>query len=430
MSREMKRVEWRYSTNIYEVNLRQYTPEGTIRAFLPELPRLRKMGIETLWFMPITPISREKMKGTLGSYYACSDYTRVNPEFGTLDDFRMFVKYAHGSGFRVILDWVANHTGWDHIWTRTHPEYYKKDPVSGTFKPPSGMDDIIELDFKNPELEQAMIEAMCFWVKECDIDGFRCDLAFWVDLQFWRKARPRLDALKPLFWLAELDELEHPEYMEVFDASYAWTWMHKTEDFYKKKLPLSTLETILHRYDLATNGLSIPVYFTSNHDENSWNGTEFEKYGDMANALAVFSCTWNGIPLIYNGQELPNRKRLKFFDKDFIEWSGNYELAEFYSKLLKLRTSHPALRSGNPQVSTQRLNTEANERIFAYLRKMGDQEVLVMLNFSAGEPVRFHIKDHGIQGRFNDLFSGESLKLDAFSEFVLSEWAWRVLVKQ
>ena len=426
MSTPLSRVEWRHSTNVYEVNLRQYTPEGTFNAFAAHLPRLRQMGVETLWFMPVTPISKERIKGTLGSYYACSDYTRINTEFGSLEDFRKLVNQAHQLGFKVIIDWVANHTGWDHVWTRTNPEYYKKDPQTGTFKAASGMDDIIELDFKNTQLVQAMIEAMQFWVKRFDIDGFRCDLAFWVELDFWKMARPALDALKPLFWLGELDELEHPEYMEVFDASYCWTWMHKTEDFYKKHLPISSLDAVLQRYASATNGISIPAWFTSNHDENSWNGTEFEKYGDMTNALAVFSFTWNGMPLLYSGQELPNLKRLKFFDRDPIEWNSELKLAGFYQKLLQLHSKHPALRAADTSVTTFRLQTEANERVFAFLRKKENQQVLVLLNLSSGDPVRFHIQEHGPEGEFTELFSQQSIRLDGYSEYLLTSWDYKV----
>ncbi|HQW44068.1 MAG TPA: alpha-amylase family glycosyl hydrolase, partial [Chitinophagaceae bacterium] len=245
MQTRFKPVEWMHNTNIYEVNIRQFTAAGTFNAFVRELPRLKDMGVKTLWFMPVTPIAQKNKKGSLGSYYACSDYTAINPEFGTLDDFKSLVKQAHEMGFKVIIDWVANHTGWDHIWTKEHPEYFLKDSATNDFKRASGMDDIIELDFSNKDLRMAMKEAMKFWVTECDIDGFRCDLAFWVELDFWKEARKELDAVKPLFWLGEFDELEKPEYGEAFDASYTWTWMHKTEDFYKKSGTLDTLFTVL-----------------------------------------------------------------------------------------------------------------------------------------------------------------------------------------
>ena len=320
MSYDFKPLDWTHNTNIYEVNIRQYTKEGSFKAFGKALPRLKDMGVKTLWFMPITPIAQKNKKGVLGSYYAASDYTSINPEFGTLDDFRILVRRAHEIGFKVIIDWVANHTGWDHKWTKEHPDYYEKDDTTGDFKIASGMDDIIELNFHNPALVRAMIDAMKFWIAECDIDGFRCDLAFWVELEFWKEARKELDAIKPLFWLGELDPIEHPEYMGTFDAAYTWTWMHKTEDFYKQNLSLDVLNSVLKEYD-AVGDASMRAWFTSNHDENSWNGSEYEKYGDMAKLLAVFSCTWNGIPLIYSGQELPNLKRLKFFEKDAIDWT-------------------------------------------------------------------------------------------------------------
>ena len=309
---------WVNHTNVYEVNLRQYTEEGTFIAFAKHLERLKDMGIETLWFMPITPISEEKKKGTLGSYYACSDYTSVNPEFGTIEDFIALVKEAHQMGFKVIIDWVANHTGWDHSWTLSHPEYYKIDPITGTFQAASGMDDIIELDFTNPSLRTAMIEAMLFWVRSCDIDGFRCDLAFWVTLDFWIEARTAIEKEKTLFWLAETEPIDHPDYFRAFDACYTWKWMHNTEEFYKGELGLDILKQVLNQYEEVCGNDNFPLWFTTNHDENSWNGTEYEKYGPMAITLAVFSCTWSGLPLVYSGQELPVKKRLKFFDKDTI----------------------------------------------------------------------------------------------------------------
>jgi len=409
----MTTTDWKHTTNIYEVNLRQYTPGGTFRDFAAALPRLKDMGVGTLWFMPITPIAREHMKGTLGSYYACSDYTAVNPEFGTLQDFQQLVKQAHEMGFKVIIDWVANHTGWDHVWTKSHPDYYLRDSATGTFKIASGMDDIIELDYGNPELRRAMIDAMKFWVNKADIDGFRCDLASWVELDFWKEARPQLDAVKPLFWLGEFDELENPDYGTVFDASYSWKWMHKTEDFFKKKQPLSELYDLLLQYNTIGDS-SMRAWFTSNHDENSWNGTEYEKYGNLAQTLAVFSCTWNGVPLVYSGQEIPLKdKRLQFFDRDPIPWPGNdvqqtsgLQLHGFYKVLLQLHATNPALRGGDPAVTTFKLTTTADDKVLAYLRKNGSHEVLVVLNFSDAPNLRFDVTDAHLTGSFKNVFSG------------------------
>jgi len=422
MSYDFQPLNWTHNTNIYEVNIRQYTKEGSFKAFGKELPRLKDMGVKTLWFMPITPIAQKNKKGVLGSYYAASDYISINPEFGTLDDFRILVKDAHELGFKVIIDWVANHTGWDHKWTTEHPDYYKKDPATGDFQIASGMDDIIELNFHNQELVKAMIGAMKFWIEECDIDGFRCDLAFWVELEFWKEARKELDAVKPLFWLGELDPIEHPEYMGTFDAAYTWTWMHKTEDFYKKNLSLHVLDTVLKEYD-AIGDSSMRTWFTSNHDENSWNGSEYEKYGNMAKALAVFSCTWNGIPLIYSGQELPNLKRLKFFEKDAIEWRENSELHDFYRTLLNLHTNNPALRAGDPETKTEKLTPSDNQHIFAFLRKDGEQQVLVILNFSCTS-ASFLLDS--INGKFRDVFSFKEMEFSNKKSFQLNSWEYLV----
>jgi alpha-amylase len=431
MTKEFRPLPWAHNTNIYEVNIRQYTPEGTFNAFAKELPRLKDMGVATLWFMPITPIAQKNKKGSLGSYYAAYDYTSISPEFGTLEDFKNLVKAAHQQGFKVIIDWVANHTGWDHVWTKSHPEYFLKDSATGTFKIASGMDDIIELDYKNPGMRKAMIDAMKYWVTECDIDGYRCDLASWVEVDFWFEARPQVDAVKPLFWLGEFDELETPAYGHVFDASYSWKWMHKTKDFYQNHRPLSELDSLLDQYT-ALKSTCMRAWFTTNHDENSWNGTEYEKYGNMARALAVFSCTWDGVPLIYNGQELPMlTKRLAFFEKDPIPWTGTYELHDFYKTLLNLHSTNPAVRGGDPQATLTKIRTSDGAHVLAYLRKNGGNEVLVILNFSYNSKIPVNILDDKISGSFKDLFSGNThdFSIDKGRTFEMDAWEYIVLVK-
>lgn len=414
--------DWIYSTNIYEVNVRQYTKEGTFNAFAQHLPRLKEMGVQTLWFMPVTPISKKEMKGTMGSYYACSDYTSINPEFGTLQDFKNLVDYAHKLELKVIIDWVANHTGWDHAWTKEHPDWYERES-NGEFKRASGMDDIIELNYGNKDMRKAMIEAMKFWVRKCGIDGFRCDLAFWVELDFWLEAIPQVNELKPLFWLAEADALQYPDYMQVFDAAYAWTWMHKTEDWYKMKLPLKILTNVLDSYD---NVPGIKAWFTSNHDENSWNGTEYEKYGDAAKALAVHSCTWTGIPLLYSGQEIPNTKRLKFFDKDVIQWKKHCELHDFYQTLLHLQHDNPALHFKSDLFQ---LHTSSDSNVLCYLRKRDEHEVIVFLNLS-DHAVKFELLDKWVEGNFREIFLHNEKDFGVNRSFEMKAWEWRVWVKE
>lgn len=407
--------QWIKTTNIYEVNLRQYTPEGTINAFVEHLPRLHKMGVETLWFMPLTPIAQKNKKGTMGSYYACSDYTSVNEEFGTLDDFKLLVIKAHSMGFKIIIDWVANHTGMDHLWTREHPDWYEKDEQTGDFKKASGMDDIIELDFKNPDLRKAMIDAMTFWVVETGIDGFRCDLAFWVQLDFWVEAKKELDKVKDLFWLGELDALEHPGYMQVFDAAYTWTWMHKTEQFYKGQLSFTDLMQVLQRYKEQPGAAA---WFTTNHDENSWNGTEYEKYGALAKALAVFSCTWPGLPLVYSGQELPNYKRLQFFEKDEIEWSDKIELHDFYKTLFELRKSN-ALAT---DASVSHIQIEHTPALI-FIRSSGVDKIGVAINFSAA---KFDVEMPDTWTDIKEIFSSDEIAVSSKQKIVLPPWGFSI----
>jgi glycosidase len=423
-----KKADWIKNTDVYEVNIRQYSLEGTFKAFEKHLPRLKDMGVSTLWFMPITPISQKLKKGSMGSPYACSDYISINPEFGNLEDFKSTVKIAQGLGFKIIIDWVANHTGWDHVWTITHPEYYKKDIATGDFKIASGMDDIIELDYDNPSLRASMIDSMKYWITECGIDGFRCDLAFWVRLDFWMEARVELEKIKTLFWLAESDPLENPDYYNAFDACYTWTWMHQTADFYKNHQNKNILDGILNRYDQNGNKENIKLWFTSNHDENSWNGTEYEKYGEAAKAFAVHSFTWEGIPLIYSGQELPNLKRLEFFEKDTIDWTEKFELHDFYKTLLKLRKENPALRAGDEESITVILHTNYENNILAYLRKNGEQEVLVLLNFSS-QLVEFSIIDEKFGGNFKDVFTERNFDFTEIKSFELIPWAYKIFEK-
>lgn len=422
MEIDRKEMNWIKNTNIYEVNLRQYTPEGTIIAFQKHLPRLREMGVKTLWFMPLTPIAQKNKKGEMGSYYAAADYTSVSNEFGTVAQFKALVDEAHSIGMKVIIDWVANHTGWDHVWTKQHPEWFLKDSATNDFKIASGMDDIIELDFSNTEMRKAMIGAMKYWIDSAGIDGFRCDLAFWVELDFWKQAKTELEKTKKLFWLGELDAIENADYMQVFDAAYTWKWMHKTKEWYQHQWRVDSLRQLLADYQKAPG---IKTWFTTNHDENSWNGTEYEKYGDAALPLAVFSITYKGIPLLYSGQELPNKKRLEFFKKDAIQWTAKNELHDFYKKLLELRSEHPALSADAELIPVE---TTSEGSILAYLRRSGGKEVLVLLNLT-GNKQKFDIRSTHVDGKFQDLFTGEAKDFSGEEFAGLAPWGYMVLSK-
>lgn len=423
MSEQFTPVNWSSDTNIYEVNLRQYTEEGTFMAFEKELPRLKNMGIEVLWFMPVTPISEKMRQGTLGSYYACSDYTATNPEFGSIDDFKQLVDSAHTLQFKVIIDWVANHTGWDHCWTWEHPDFYRRNN-EGNFYDAHGWIDVIDLNYDNPGLHTAMIEAMKFWIHECNIDGFRCDMAMLVPLTFWKNARTALDGCdKKLFWLAECEEID---YHEAFDITYGWKLLHCMEAFWRNEAGIEGLTNLLTYYHTEFPPGAMHALFTTNHDENSHSGSEYQRLGNAADAFAVLCSTWNGIPLIYSGQEMPNKKSLKFFDKDAIEWNGHYELHDFFKRLLSLRKSNAAMQVTNVQV--QRINTNDDRYLFCYVRKNGSDEVLVILNLSHKDMSSVNL-NAVTSGQYRNIFTEEVIEINSDSNFQMNAWTYFVYEK-
>ncbi len=420
MGKQFSTVDWAKGSNIYEVNIRQYTPEGSFASFAKHLPRLKQMGVQILWLMPITPISEKVRQGSLGSYYACSSYTAINPEFGTLDDFKELVKKAHALGFKLIIDWVANHTGWDHPWTIEHPDWYLRD-AEGNFTEKNGWHDVIDLDYTQKDMRAALISAMQYWINETGIDGFRCDMAHLVPLDFWIEARKQCDTLKPLYWLAECEVVA---YHDAFDTSYAWWWMHVTEEYAQGKDSLNMVREVLHAYTQYPPGAT-KLFFTNNHDENSWNGTEYEKYGKTARAWAVFTQTWRGIPLIYSGQESPNTKRLQFFDKDPIQWNHPPKLEGFYTALLSLRKRNDAITNGETFI----LPTDNGKQLMAYLRRKEDNCVLVILNLSKDTRAKIDVEHPWLKGLFKNIFSELIFQFDTKESFELQEGEYIVYEK-
>lgn len=414
---------WSLQSNIYEVNLRQYSQAGTFSEFEKHLPRLRKMGVEILWFMPITPIGklgRKMTEADLGSYYAVKDYKAVNPEFGTMAEWKALVKKAHAMGFKVITDWVANHTANDNHWMTAHPGFYVRD-ASGKVVSPYDWSDVRKLNYANTEMRDSMIDAMKFWLTT-GIDGFRCDVAEDVPEDFWKDCIGKLRKIKPVFMLAEG---EKPGLHEAgFDETYTWSIMRAMGDLYKGKLSVTQFDSILNKNISDFPASACRLYFTTNHDENSWNGTEFEKYGDAYKAFAVLSQTfYQSIPLIYNGQELPNRKRLKFFVKDTIGWNGNYAMAPFYQALLALRHSNPALAS---DASYKRLSSSDNKNLFIFQREKGGHKIVVALNLS-GNASRFTITDAAAAGTATNLFTRKKQQISTTTSLQLEPWGYLVL---
>ena len=413
---------WSLQSNIYEINLRQYSASGSIKDFEKHLPRLKKMGVEILWFMPITPIGMEGRKMTndeLGSYYAVRDYKGVNEEFGTMKDWKALVKHAHAMGFKVIVDWVANHSSPDNPWVKNHPDFYKKDK-NGNPTYTADWSDTRNLNYENRELRDSMIDAMKFWIKTSDIDGFRCDVADGPPVDFWKQCITALRKIKNVFMLAES---EKPAlHTAGFDATYAWSVMVAMGDVYTRKKTVWQFDSLLKANIARFPKDAYRMYFTTNHDENSWNGTEFEKYGDAYKTFAVLSQTfYQSIPLIYNGQEVPNKKRLKFFVKDPIE-CNRFEIEPFYSTLLHLRKSNVALGAN---ASYKRLGTAHDDAIFAYVREKNGHKVAVLLNLS-GQPQRFTFRNGSVNGNPLNVFSRKKEKINSQREYNLEAWGYRV----
>jgi glycosidase len=383
---------WARHATIYQVNVRQYTPEGTFRAAEADLPRLQRMGVGILWLMPINPIGRSHRKGTLGSAYSVRDYRAVNPELGTLADLQHYVATAHRLGMHVILDWVANHTAWDSNLTTAHPDWYTRDSL-GHFRPPvADWQDVIDLDYRKPALRRYMTESMAYWVKTADLDGFRCDVAGLVPTDFWNDTRQELEKLKPVFMLAEWDELFPPTFISrqefdphtrllerAFDATYALRLHGLLDSLGRHQKPTAELA----RYRAAERKLYPPgvslMTFTSTHDINAWDGSEYERLGENALPEAVLATLWPGIPMLYNGQEAAMKKRLRFFDKDTIAW-GSYPLQGFYTKLLQLKKEHPALQNFDA-TSTFRLLPSPPQTV-VFDRSKNGEAIAVAVNLS------------------------------------------------
>jgi len=418
---------WSAQSNIYEVNLRQYSSSGSIKEFEKHLPRLKDMGVEILWFMPITPIGKEGRKETerdLGSYYAVKDYKAFNEEFGTMDVWKAFVKNAQSMGFKVITDWVPNHTAIDNHWMRAHPDFYAKDSA-GNIIAPHGWMDVRKLNYDNRELRDSMIDAMKFWVTQTGIDGFRCDVAEDVPVDFWKACIDSLRKIKNVFMLAEGEKADLHE--AGFDATYAWDMMRVTTDLYAGKKSVIQFDSAINAGIAKFPASAYRMYFTTNHDENSWNGTEFQKYGDAYKTFAVFTQTmYQSVPLIYSGQESMNKKQLKFFVKDTIAWNGKFEMASFYKTLLTLRKTNAALGADG---TFKKLVSSNNAAIYAYQREKDGHKVIVILNLSK-QPQKFNIKDAVVDGEPLNVFMGVKEKVNSSHEFSMEPWGYIVYVYQ
>ena len=432
---------------IYEVNIRQYSPEGTFTAFTKDIPQLKELGVKIIWVMPIFPISQTKRKATggddskfasempaaeqhkyLGSYYAVSDFKKVNPEFGTIEDFRNLVKTAHDNGIYVILDWVPNHTGWDHVWIKNHPEYYTKnakgeiiDPINPETGKSWGWSDVADLNYDNQGLRKEMTADMLHWIKNENIDGFRCDVASNVPLDFWQQAIPQLRKEKNIFMLAEAWE---PELLKdgLFDMAYGWEAHHTMNRIAQGKNTVKDWDKLILDNQKKYNANDILTNFVDNHDENSWNGTTKSRLAKAEEAMTALSYLMPGMPLIYSGNEYGLNHSLKFFEKDSIPKTKG-SAWELRRKLGKLKTENSALNGGKKSASYKKIATPNDTEILAFEREKNGEKIIYIANLS-DKTISTSLP---INGEFVDFITGKKIIFDAKLNTQLQPWQYYIL---
>ena len=413
---------WAAKSTIYEVNIRQYSAAGDFKSVTQSLPRLKKLGVGILWLMPVQPISQLKRKGTLGSPYSVADYKGINPEFGKADDLHALIKTAHSLGMKVILDWVANHSGWDNPWIE-NKSWYHQDGFGNVVSPNADWSDVAWLNYENQEMRAAMIDAMKYWVTQFDIDGYRADVASGVPVDFWEEASAQLQAIKPLFMLAEeqgtLGMLD-----KAFVANYNWRLLGIFNLVAEGQLPADTFMSYYRLKNSSYSKGALPMNFITNHDENSWNGSEFKRLGAAVPAMAALTFTLPGIPLIYSGQEVGNTRELEFFEKDQIP---NIEVENatttFYKKLVALKTKNAALWNSAPLATTDL--TQKNPNIISFYRTVGKNRVMILVNASEKlQPVKVDTRE--VSGTYFAFSTGKKIKISSNLSFSLKPWEFEI----
>ncbi|WP_294286243.1 alpha-amylase family glycosyl hydrolase [uncultured Chryseobacterium sp.] len=424
---EIEHPEWTKNATIYEVNIRQYTPEGTFKAFEKHLHRLKKMGVDIIWLMPIHPIGELHRKGSLGSYYSVKDFKGINPDFGTMADFKSLVNKIHTMGMYVIIDWVGNHSAWDNPLSKQHPEWYTK-TREGKFQPTPwyDWDDVIDFDYNNPDFREYMTGALKYWVSQTGIDGYRCDVAGFIPVDFWENARAELDQIKPVFMLAEWESRDL--YKKSFDMTYSWTlWDKLKQATIENKGAPALFEYMAHDVNSFPFN-SYRMTFTDNHDKNSWEGNQFSNFGSGLEAAMVLCSTVNGMPLVYSGQEAGLDRSLAFFEKDPIVWK-DHKFALMYEKLFTLKHNNQALWNGKWGGEMERVTNDNMNKILSFYREKNGDAVLTVINFSDQE-ADVNLDSKYIKSNYTELFTESPLVISQDkTSLKLSAWSYRVFIK-
>ncbi len=420
---EVANAEWTRDAVLYQLNTRQFTPEGTFKAAQKQLPRLAAMGVDIIWLMPIHPIGEAHRKGSLGSPYAVRDYRAVNPELGTEAEFRAFVDEAHRLGLKVILDWVANHSAYDNPLTKSHPEWYTRTP-EGALTSPQGTDwsDVADFDYSQPALRRYMTESLAYWVREFGVDGFRCDVAGYVPTDFWETARAELDKVKPVFMLAEWEQRDL--HARAFDATYGWGWKEAMQRLVKSGEGAGPIRGYYAGQAETWPQAAMRMVYTENHDQNSWDGIAAQIYGPAYEAAIALSFTGSGLPLIYNGQEADNDRQLEFFERDPIIWKQGRH-ADLFARLIALKTETRALHNGRFGAPMVEVPTSQSADVYAFTRGAAGERVFAVFNLSP-RPLTLTFDKARHQGRYTDALTGEAASFKGGETLDLPAWGYRI----
>ncbi|MBV7260357.1 alpha-amylase family glycosyl hydrolase [Erythrobacter crassostreae] len=420
---EFENAEWTRDAVIYQINTRQFTSEGTFAAAQEQLPRLAEMGIDVVWLMPIHPIGEENRKGSMGSPYSVLDYRAINPDLGTEEEFRAFVDAAHALDIKVILDWVANHSAWDSPLVSAHPEWYTKTP-EGDIMPPEGTDwsDVVDFDYSNADLREYMTGSLTYWVREFDVDGYRADVAGYVPTDFWETARGELDAIKPVFMLAEWETRDL--HRKAFDATYAWGWKEAMQELVADGSGAGAMRGYYSGQSVSWPRAAYRMAYTDNHDQNSWDGVASEIYGPAYESAIALSFVGPGMPLIYNGQEADLDKQLAFFEKDEIEWkTGQYD--GLFRQFVALKTEEQALWNGRYGAPMVDVPNSASDDVLSFIRGDAGGRVFAIFNLSPrAQEVSFDLARH--HGAYQNALSGEAAQFAGDETVELAPWGYRV----
>lgn len=406
--------QWIQEGLVYELFVRDFTPEGTFRAIIPRLEEIRELGVETIWLMPIHPIGEEERKGRLGSPYSIRDYYTVDPAYGSEADFQALVDAVHRLDMHIIIDLVVNHTAWDHPWVEEHPEWYTRDGEGNIVPPVEDWSDVADLDFSNQELREELTRIMKYWVSEFNIDGYRVDTASMIPPGFWKESIPRVKEVKPVLFLGETND---PALSEAgYQLIYSWDsygWLKNTAEGGSSAIFVAGAERQMENIEGASY-----LRFITNHDETAWDAPPPVLFDSQegAMAMAVAHMFMPGVPLVYNGQEIGNEDSWAFFDKWNYDWSLNPEVRDFYVRLGEIWQQEEALRFGD----MRRIRLENSERTVGYLRRTQNDELLILVN-TGNEKVHPGLPPE-LHGSYTELFSKSLVQLDGESALEALEY--------